>query len=294
MKRFARNAPKILMIVALCTVTGCDGVMTSLDSECTSSQDCPDSLFCKMGECTELDDPSSEGLLGVDGEQRTTDAGTHGADTGPDHPCPDAPAADAENLVLNEFLANVPAGDAGDANQDGERHFHDDEFVELVNTADETIDLTDVTIANDEHIRFTFDEICLEPLHAVVVFGGIEIGADPPSGDGFESFVSETWFRYAQDGGRVVVNAADGDPIADISYDSHPEGSLNRDGDLDGQTLTPHSTLSDGDALFSPGTCANGEPFPTGCTDDATEESDDDAGETSDDDDDSAKSVPGR
>ena len=249
-----------LMALAIC---GCQPDFTS---ECTSSTDCADHLFCKMGECIDLSSPdaSSETALGVD--DSANDAGYSDADAdAPSHPCPDAPPADADNLVLNEFMANVPQGPEGDANQDGVRHYHDDEFVELVNVADETIDLSDVAILNDNDPRFNFSQHCLEPLHAVVVFGGIEDGAEPPAGEGFESLVSDTWFRYAQGGGRIVVHDAQGQTIADHSYGSHPDGSLNLEGDLNGATYTAHGDVADDGALFSPGTCADGRPFTTGC-----------------------------
>ncbi len=239
--------------------------------ECTASMDCPEPLFCRMGVCTDLSptEPSTETPLGVDASQTSYDDAGVGDDTGPPHPCPDAPPASADNLVLNEFMANVPQGPEGDANQDGERHFHDDEFVELVNRSDKTIDLTDVDILNDDALRFTFPELCLKPLHAVVVFGGIEDRASPPAGEGFKSLVSDTWFRYAQGGGRVVIHDARGETIADHTYESHPPGSLNLNPDLSGNDYIAHPDVAaDDDALFSPGTCADGRPFTSGCLDD--------------------------
>ncbi len=272
--------PFATLIVAFALIAGCEPMM---DSDCRSSEDCPANLFCQMGECTDL---SSGSIPGVSPLGENFDAGNSGDTTGdaaidePPHPCPDAPAADSENLVLNEFLANVPMGPDGDANEDGVRHYHDDEFVELVNLADTTIDLTDVALLNDTDVRFTFPEICLESMHAIVVFGGLEFGAEPPEGEGFISLISETWFRYAQGGGRVVVRAADGETIADHSYGSHPDGSLTLEDELHGDHYTPHSALADDDALFSPGTCANGQPFPTGCVEDSSDPEPDDASDT--------------
>ena len=252
-----------------------------LESECQQSVDCPEDLFCKMGQCTDLSHPTGDGMLAADDDDtHDGDAGVGGdvvdSDGGAPHPCPDAAAAGADNLVLNEFMANVPPGPDGDANQDGERHYHDDEFVELVNVSDDTVDLTDVDIRNDADVRFTFPATCLDSMHAAVVFGGIEDGAEPPDGDGYRSFVSDTWFRYAMGGGRVVVDAADGHTIADITYDSHDDGSLTLDVDLDGTEFIHHTDAVDDDnALFSPGTCADGRPFRTGCSSDDGDDSGD-------------------
>lgn len=40
------------------------------------------------------------------------------------------------NLIINELLIDPPPGLAGDANGDGVRNGGQDEFIELVNTAD--------------------------------------------------------------------------------------------------------------------------------------------------------------
>ena len=264
------------------------GCTTDIHSECRSSADCSGSDFCQMGRCSDPhhNHPEGKSLLGKDEDSPSSnhgDVGYHGdTDVGenysePPHPCPDAPPAASDNLVLNEFMANVPAGPEGDANQDGVRHFHDDEFVELVNVSDETIDLTDVDIQKETDTRFSFPPTCLDSLHAVVVFGGIEDGADPPSGDGFTSMVSEQWFTYAQSSGHVVIRGADDELIAEYVYGSHPDGSLNLDPDLTGTDYVAHRDINDDGALFSPGTCANGLPFPTGCTKD-DDENDDNGG----------------
>lgn len=279
-----RSIPVVLSLIGIIALL--PSCLPEIESECQSSADCSGSDFCQMGVCSDPHDnhPEGKSMLGAgdDGES-TADVG-HGydiddnADQPPDdppHPCPDAPAADADSLILNEFMANVPTGADGDSNQDGVRHYHDDEFVELVNVSDETIDMTDVAILKENDPRFILPPTCLEPLHALVVFGALETGATPPSGEGFESLVSDKWFIYAQDSGQVVIRGADDTVIADHTYGSHPAGSLTLDTDLDGDVYMAHSTLSDEEMLFSPGTCADGQPFPTGCTDDDSDDDDD-------------------
>ncbi len=271
-----RSWPLCFVAATLLILAGC---APAEEAECRTSQDCDGTLFCRMGVCTDLNAPAPLG-----GSQPWVDdaGGLADADDkeGQPHPCPDAPGADASTLVLNELLATVPQGPAGDANGDGVRHFHDDEFVELVNISEETIDMTGVQIFNDETLRFTFPEFCLLPLHAAVVFGGIEPGADLPTGEGFEAFTADSRFAYADGGGRAVVRAAHGATIADFTYGSHPAESLNLAVDLDGDEYMPHGSLTDGEAIFSPGKCANGQPFPTGCgRDDKGDDHGDDNGD---------------
>ncbi len=262
------------VLIVLVVTLGCQ---QGFEAQCDTSEHCPDGHFCQLGDCVDLNANGSPPLenSATDDSDSPHSSPEHAAnatgdasaptDDSPPHPCPDAPGADPQSIILNEFMANVPAGDAGDANQDGVRHFHDDEFVELVNISEHTVDMTGLQLQNDGDERFTFPPFCLDGLHAVVVFGGLEDGADPPSGEGFESIIADSWFRYAQGGGRIVVEAADGAIIADHTYGSHPEGSLNRWPELDNGEFKPHRDLHDDQPLFSPGTCADGRPFTTGC-----------------------------
>ncbi len=256
------TAHPLLVLILLVGISACQ---QSFEAQCNGSDECPADHFCQLGECVDLNADPLHTAATPSTDAASTNKETPADDDLPDHPCPDAPMATDESVILNEFMANVPPGDEGDANQDGTRHFHDDEFVELVNIGDEVVDMTSLQLQNDGDERFTFPPFCLEPLHAVVVFGGLEESADPPSGEGFESLISESWFRYAQGGGRIVVQAADGSIIADHSYGSHPEGSLNRWPELETSEFQPHRDLDDDQPLFSPGTCADGRPFTTGC-----------------------------
>ena len=92
-------------------------------------------------------------------------------------------------LVINELLADVPPDDAdtaeveGDANSDGVRSPDDDEFVELLNTSGEPLELSGLQISDASGVRFTFpSHTTLEAGRAVVVFGG---GSPPPGPDAF-------------------------------------------------------------------------------------------------------------
>lgn len=238
--------------------------------QCYLSTDCVEGLFCHLGECVDFGAsgpgrepfqvPASSGAS--DGEVGLSEPDKE--EESEPHPCPEAEPATRENLVLNEFLAFVPTGDQGDANGDGVRHAHDDEFVELVNISEETIDMTSVVIRNDSTDRFEFPPFCLQPFEAVVVFGGIEPGVAPPFGDGWVSFIADSRFAYANGAGRVVVVDDQGGTIADYSYGAHPAESLNLSVELFGEDYVNHRAVHE-EGIFSPGTCADGRPFRTRC-----------------------------
>lgn len=78
----------------------------------------------------------------------------------------------AGDLVINELLADPPAGVAGDANGDGARDSTADEFVELVNVSGQVLDLAGVVVADTTAVRYTFGARTLGCGAAVVVFGG--------------------------------------------------------------------------------------------------------------------------
>lgn len=254
----------VLPMLFLLLLSGC---LADWSAECQSSLDCLAGDFCQMGRCVDL---SPKTTTTADGRANLAS----GDDAGflPDifeeeeepHPCPQAQAPSPQTLILNEVFANVPTGPEGDANGDGVRDAADDEFVELVNIATETLDLTGVSITNAGDPRFTFPPTCLEPGHAAVIFGGIRPGASPPAGDGWTSFIAHRRFSFANGGGQVTVTGADGQLLTELSYGSHPAQSLTRSPELIGDIFVPHKELHQ-DAIFSPGTCADGRPFTTGC-----------------------------
>jgi hypothetical protein len=180
-----------------------------------------------------------------------------------DGACPvPAPSPEVGDLVINEFLADPPADEPGDANCDGTRDGSDDEFVEIVNTRDETLSLTGVTITDDDggtpRERYTFGPgIEIAAGGAVVVFGG-----GTPS---CESFVDGTVFTAGSfglnNGGDIV-----GLYLGDVELDSHAYGaeggedqSLTRSPDVTGDFVS-HTTAAEG-VLYSPGTRADGTAF---------------------------------
>jgi hypothetical protein len=260
------------MVLFAATLQSC-----SLDIElgCTRAAECADDEFCRAGRCVPalgvVPLSPSEAVRTSSTRTFEHDAGLDGFLDG-DHvvfdrlECEGGEMPTSSTLVLNEILVNVPSGLQGDANGDGIRHAHDDEFLELVNIGERPLIMTGVSIANDRSVRFVFPPYCLHPLTAAVVFGGIEPGATPPSGPGFEAFVSERRFAYANDGGTARILDATDREILRLDYGRSPAQSLALFPELYGQRYITHGELADG-RLMSPGTCADGHSIRTGCPD---------------------------
>lgn len=268
------------MLVGWSTMLGIWGGMGCLfkgEASCQLSTDCPDGMFCQMASCVELGMGSASRHEGstpeddevvLDGErgERESDEDIK-EDSEEVRPCPSALQASERSLVVNEILANVPTGEAGDANQDGVREAYDDEFVELVNISNEVLDLTGVEVRNASTTKFVFPPYCLLPAQAAVVFGGVAPAAEVSAGVGWEAFVADRRFSFANGAGRVVVVDAEGQVIADVRYGSHPGQSLNLNIDLNGADYVPHRDVNEA-RILSPGTCADGRSFSTRCVQD--------------------------
>jgi hypothetical protein len=89
--------------------------------------------------------------------------------------------------LITEVLFAVPTGLEGDANKDGKRQVSGDEFVELVNPHDRTINLSGYTITDGSssvktQLRFTFPSILVPPRGVVVLFNGHDSKIPGPIG----------------------------------------------------------------------------------------------------------------
>jgi len=97
----------------------------------------------------------------------------------------------APHPVLTEVLFAVPEGNAGDANKDGSRHSRGDQFFELTNPHDQTIDVSGYRLSTEREddrysLAFTIpDGTTLEPDQSLVIFNGqLQVKTMPrPFGD---------------------------------------------------------------------------------------------------------------
>ena len=169
-------------------------------------------------------------------------------------------------LILNEFLSDPAADDEntseieGDANGDGVRDGSQDEFIELINSGSESMDLSGYEIHDRTGLRHTFADGSLLPagMPYVVFGGGLPVNIDNPLVD-----TASTGYIGLNNGGDlIVVKDKSGVEVIIFEYGSLSHGGANdlrgdqdqsvtRDPDITGNFVL-HSTTAGGLA-FSPG-----------------------------------------
>lgn len=163
------------------------------------------------------------------------------------------PPPPAEVLVINEILADPPAG--FDASGDGVASTTGDEMIELVNPGAAPIDLGGATISDAIAVRVTLPAGTVVPAHgALVVFGGGAIGLSIPG----VVFVSAGTLSLNNTGDTVTV-ARNGMTLTTATYG--PEGGADQSlvRAVEGDPLSAfvgHRTLSA--AAASPGRRGDG------------------------------------
>jgi hypothetical protein len=128
------------------------------------------------------------------------------------------PPASPPNVVINEVLADPPAGAGGDANGDGIRHTYEDEFVELFNAGADTASLAGWRLGDDdqpldEMFRFPVDTI-LPPAGYLALFGG----GNWPGSHPFYAADGRIGNGLTNGGDRVVLLTAFGDTVDSILH----------------------------------------------------------------------------
>jgi uncharacterized protein (TIGR03437 family) len=182
----------------------------------------------------------------------------------------------APTLVVNEVLADPPAGAEGDANHDGTREGAQDEFVELVNSANAPIDISGWTVrthstsTSTETVRHTFaNTTTLSPGESMVVFGGGAFNlSNPLFGCAHVVKASSGNLSLANSGLTIVLRDGSDNLITQFAYGGSTglnggnAQSLTRSPDIDGSFVL-HTTLA-GARKFSAGLKVDGTPF-TNC-----------------------------
>ena len=191
--------------------------------------------------------------------------------------CPTEVGPDANNgcpwlgFLINEVLYDPPSGDAGDANGDGNRSAHDDEFIEFYNSGPE-IDLAGYTISDAVAVRHTFPsgESLIPSNGVLVVFGAYEFeSAKDPVGDFGGAIVQvcngfENRLNMNNGGDFMTISDPSGNPILTFDIEplsGSPDESYTRNPDLTGEFEQHAGIQGSGGRLFSPGTKLDGTPF---------------------------------
>ena len=169
--------------------------------------------------------------------------------TGPAPPPPKPSYA----LVISEVLADPPSGLAGDANRDGQRDPHEDEFIELYNAGTDTISLASWWLGDTgsllDYFRFPPGAFIAPGSYAVVFGGGNPEGftipvytADGTIGDGL-----------IDTGEAIYLVAKTGHLVASVSHSPWPDDQSLVRTSPDSSALVPHTTASQTQDPFSPG-----------------------------------------
>jgi len=156
-------------------------------------------------------------------------------------------------IIINEILADPPTGMAGDANADGATSSSQDEFIELFNSLEGTIDMTGWYLADGLKTRHIFGANRKLPAgNFLVVFGG-----GSPELPGIEWVTATSGSLGLNNGGdSVILYDALGQVVQQVTYGSEaghdqsivrsPEGSS---GAFVQHTELPHAN----GARYSPG-----------------------------------------
>ena len=201
--------------------------------ECSITSECEPKEICFAGQC------KKNKIIEVENE-----------DDKPDFSCGDPPKRG--EVAINEILFAVPEGLDGDANADGIRDAHDDEFIEIVNRTDRVISLVGLSIENGTRAKFAFTSTCLKPKSSVVVFGG---GSSPLS----NAIISSRSFALSNAGGSIRLMHEENE-IDSVQFSPIGPASIVRNPEILGDVFTQHQP-----ALFSPGFCSNGRAMESGC-----------------------------
>ena len=172
------------------------------------------------------------------------------------------------SIVLNEVLYDPSnSGLLGDANGDGLYVQDEDEFIELLNTGSQPLDVSgwkvyDASALSSGMPRHVFPAGSVIPSGtALVLFGG---GTPTGSFGGAVVQTTSTGAMNLNNAGDLltITDAQDSVMITfDVApYSDNPNESYTRSPDITGE-FVQHSTVGSGTLLFSPGTRLDGSSF---------------------------------
>lgn len=120
-------------------------------------------------------------------------------------------------VIIHEILFDPPDGLLGDSNRDGRRSSKEDEFLELFNTGNSIVDISNWHISDPLSIRHVFnDNSFIYPMSTFVVFGG-----GSPSFSSFDWQIASTENLSLNNNGDVVsLYDIDGVLVDQVEYGS--------------------------------------------------------------------------
>jgi hypothetical protein len=184
-------------------------------------------------------------------------------------PCAGGVAPSAGELVINE-IHFAPSGSVlgSDTNCDGGLSTND-EFIELVNTSGQTLNLDGVGLLYDATLEHTFtaSQACLAPGQGLVFYNALAAAASfcasgSASVSGSLTVKSSTRFNMANANGHSISLSLGAATLDSQPYTTNTaNSSWTRSPDITG-SFAQHSTAAGSIGAFSVGACLNGNTFP--------------------------------
>lgn len=176
-------------------------------------------------------------------------------------------------VVINEILADPPSSLTGDANGDGQVSTQQDEFIELVNTSANPLDVSGWTISTNNSSgnpvfrhQFPFGTFIAGNCSAVVFGGGLPTGNFGGAVVQIANLPGSDLLSLDNGGDTIILRDGKGTLITSLTYSgAGSDTSITRE--PDGSNASPfaqHSSLPAA-LLFSPGRRNTGATF-SGCT----------------------------
>lgn len=156
-------------------------------------------------------------------------------------------------IVINEILADPPAGLLGDANADGVGSVTQDEFIEFFNPTADAVDISGWFLSDAVRTRHIFaDGSIFQPQEILVVFGG----GNPQLSDINWLTASTGTLGLNNDTDIITLLDQNGEPVDQVTYsrEAGQDESIARSPEGTGNIFVWHLSLANADERrFSPG-----------------------------------------
>ncbi len=155
-----------------------------------------------------------------------------------------------EFIIINEFLAD-PHVTNGDANGDGVVGRYADEFIEIYNNSNNSINLTNFTIEVNDALKHTFPKGTIFPKGSIIVVFG---GGTPKNIPSLTQVASTGRLDLLNAGSTIAIKNSSGTIITSYTYEDEGgnDVALARNSDVTG-SFVAHNTIANNTAPFSPG-----------------------------------------
>ena len=172
-------------------------------------------------------------------------------------------------LIINEFLADVPDSFPGSLNCTGfTGNSLTEEYIEIVNVTEDILSMAEVTISDSEGLRYTFDQtVYISPRGAILLTGGVDPECRWDLWEIQDAYLVQATngLGLDDDGDSIYVRDKNNVPIITVNYGSEASGNVAMTLNPDLNDTNPDPVIVDGfvrhsladtldDSGFSPGT----------------------------------------